>query len=501
MEHSAKILLLGKTGVGKSSFINYFLGKTVAKARAGKPVTMDYFIPYEIKDGRYPIKIFDTKGLEAIGAYNQLNEIINGIKQQNSSDNIFDWFHTIFYCVSMANPRFEDFEANFVHKLQQELTQHIHIIITQCDAASPEKIATMRHTIAEKLGNMENVEIFEVVSISMTKRNGQVVEPRGKEEISERVFDLLLKDIAHKLSSDYAKTLRDSLIGSIDRMRWDLNDFFDETITAKTLFRLIKNSDKTMDRIDARMDEVLGQVENNLESIQQRTDEKLTEILRPVAQLYNSYWGITTNSYVEGAELDFPDVFEGMDTDWLDKITERDFMTNVLPKLGRYINEDGELPGNSSIAEILKMVGAGVGDLFRLKKNLKDALWKLCWNPFYKSIPSQEEIQAKAYERIVNYIKPDLIPIRDISKGLKEIFGELQETTNELIEDWTALRQTAAANNGKIPDVNEILRQVLEARQQDPTESAEDNEDRIAGPEEAIDFSDLFEIDLDDDEF
>lgn len=482
MEHSAKILLLGKTGVGKSSFINYFLGKTVAKAAAGKPVTSDYFIPYEIEDGRYPIEIFDTKGLEAIGAYDQLNEIINGIKQKNNSDDIFDWFHTIFYCVSMSNPRFEDFEANFIHRLQQELTQHIHIIITNCDSAPPEKIAKMRHTIAEMLGNTRNIEIFEVVSVSMTKRNGQVVEPRGKEEISERVFDLLLEDISHKLSVDYARTFRDSMTRTVDRMRWDLDDFLDETIRVKTLFRFIKDGDKAMERIEARMDAVTEQIDKTLDDVQQRTDEKFAELLRPIARLYQSYWGIATNSYVENAELAFSDAVAWMDADGIDDISESRLLANVLPKFGRYIDVDGEIHNDGSIAEILKMIGAGVGDLFSLRKNLKKALWKECWGPIYDSIPPQDEIQAKAYERIVNYIRPKP-PAVETSKELKEVLGELQETTNELIEDWTMLCQAADANNGKIPDVTEMLRQILEERPQDPAESAEEDKDEVAGPE------------------
>lgn len=411
MENSAKILLLGKTGVGKSSFINYFLGKTVAKAAAGKPVTTDYFISYEIEDGRYPVEIFDTKGLEAIGAHNQLHEIINGIKQRNNSNDIFNWFHTIFYCVSMSKPRFEDFEASFVHRLQQELTQHIHVIITQCDTAKPESIANMRRTISEKLGNTENIEFFEVVSVSMKKRNGQVVESRGKEEISERVFDLLLEDISYKLSSDYAKILWNSLVDMIDGIFYDLDSFIDKTVKLKTLGRLIMDADETMDSINTRMDELFERVGENMEIIQKQTDERFMKILRPAAQLYNSYWGVVTNSYVENAGLAFSDASAWMDTDWMDEWADSGLlMAKMFPKVGRYMDGNGELPDDSSIFELLGIIGAGVGDLFSLKKNLKRAMQECKWR-FIQGIPSQDEIQAKAYERIVEYMKPDIPPV------------------------------------------------------------------------------------------
>lgn len=39
MNKYANIMLLGRTGVGKSSFINYLIGKDVCKAATGMPVT------------------------------------------------------------------------------------------------------------------------------------------------------------------------------------------------------------------------------------------------------------------------------------------------------------------------------------------------------------------------------------------------------------------------------------------------------------------------------
>lgn len=44
---------------------------------------------------------------------------------------------------------------------------------------------------------------------------------------------------------------------------------------------------------------------------------------------------------------------------------------------------------------------------------------------------------------------------------LKEVMGGLKKSTGELVEEFTDLIGVAQANGGKIPDVNEILCQVL----------------------------------------
>lgn len=405
MDNAAKILLLGKTGAGKSSFINYFLGKTVAKAAAGKPVTEEYFIPYEIEDGRYPVQIFDTKGLEALGANEQLKYIIDGIKRQNNSDDIFNWFHTIFYCVSMTT-RFEDFEANFIRTLQRELTQHIHIILTHCDSCAAETIEHMRERIKTQLKETKNIEIFEVVCVSKKKRNGQVVEPYGKEIISECVFDLLLGDIAFKLSCDYAKTLWQAFSRMLDDVFSQLDRYIDEAIRIGTLFDFIVNTDETESRLERRFDEVFSQLDNTVEAIQKRTDEKFTKILRPASQLYASYKGIVDNSYVESANLTFLDTWDWVNTDWLDKLDENEVFAGVLPRIAPYLDKDGKIPNEPSLSDILHLIGAGIGDLVYLKKNLKKFTHELRRDMMHRVIPSQNELQANAYKSIVSYIKP-----------------------------------------------------------------------------------------------
>lgn len=399
MDHSAKILLLGQTGVGKSAFINYYLGKKVAESAAGKPVTQEYFIPYKIEDGKYPVEIYDTKGVESLSAYNQLNEIVEGVTKRNKSDDIFNWFHTIFYCVSMAN-RFEDFEAEFIRKLQEDLTQHIHIILTHCDTCKEDRIVRMKERIRSLLGKLDNIEIFEVVCISKKKRNGEIVQPRGKEIVSERVFDLLLEDIADKISKNYASCLRKSMIDGANFALQKAEKFVDNTIRLKTLIEYIQDSESAEQRVDAYADQLQQEIENAIDN----TNQRFSKILQPVAQLYTSYWSVVTDSFTEDAELDFEsfvDIEEFIDVNDLGKT----LFPNMYKK--GYMDEDGEFIDidDEAIGEIITALALGIGDLLNMKKNMKKYFRKV-HKQFIGSIPKETTLQQKTYERIIEYIKP-----------------------------------------------------------------------------------------------
>lgn len=399
MDRSAKILLLGRTGVGKSAFINYYLGKNVAESAPGKPVTQDYFIPYEIEDGRYPVKIFDTKGLETFDANNQLTHIIKGIKERNNNDDIFNWFHTIFYCVSMAN-KFEKFEADFIRKLQLELTQHIHIILTHCDTCKPDSIKRMKERIAELLGTLNNnIEIFEVVCVSKKKRNGTEVQQYGREAVSERVFDLLLEDIAYKVSCSYAQSLRTAMIDGAKFAFSKAQKFIDGIVNIITLIEYIQNEDETVKRVNTYADEIEKDIENAIND----TNHQFEQILQPVVQLYVSYWSAVTDSFVEDAQLNFENF-----VDFNEIFDEKMFYKSLMPYMLKngYMDEEGDFIDIDSDEpiEIIKAILTGIRDLLSLNKNVK----KFCKNTydnFVKSIPSESELQQVTYDRIVKFIK------------------------------------------------------------------------------------------------
>lgn len=82
MANVVRILLLGKTGVGKSSFINYFLGKDVAAAGAGRPCTQELtkYVLNEWPDTS--IELYDSKGLEVKDADNWTQQIVKELEEK-----------------------------------------------------------------------------------------------------------------------------------------------------------------------------------------------------------------------------------------------------------------------------------------------------------------------------------------------------------------------------------------------------------------------------------
>lgn len=377
IDKSAKILVLGQSGVGKSSFINYFLGTNVAEVGAGKPITQDYCVEYALNDGRLPIKIFDNKGFEAAIADKQKQVIIDFVSKHNNSNDVFDWFHTIFYCTS-AYRRFEDFEAEFVLDLSKSISQNIHIIMTTCDGLNREVLDEKKEYIRNKLKALgDKCRIFEVVSISKKKRNGEIVKPYGREAIIESVFRLLWSDISSKISKDYARELHSNMFEVVNKLQ-------NESRRKITTFNLLKNLNNESQDLD-----IFGeQLYEEIEKIIDECNSKYNGILRPIVDLCQSYLQYVASA--EKFELDFDSITSYFD--FLD--FDDDDLYKYFPSISQ-IDESDDFDFKS----FFRCLGEIITCASRYRKTFDEIFEKI-----KRNIPTEGEIEQIAQQKLLSFL-------------------------------------------------------------------------------------------------
>lgn len=402
MKDTVNILLLGKTGVGKSSFINYFVGDDVAATGAGEAVTQGNFDMQEVDADRCVVHIYDTRGLEALDAGSQTDEIIAAVKERGSSEDMTQWFHTIFYCVSMANPRFEDFEADFIRRLRQDTAQRVHIVLTNCDGHTPEQLQAMHDTIAGKVGGVAGpggTQFFDVVSVETRKRSGQVVERSGRDEVAGQVFELFREDIAYRMSTLYARTLRTALLDAVDDSFQRVDEFIEANIKASTFMEFLKDSGAAKSHYVGLVRDAYDDIMRTIDETRKSTDEQFATLLKPISDLYASYRGAITGSYVEAAALRFDDTAQWMDVEGLLRsLDRRDLICKVLPRVGNKVAD--ALESGGSVRSLFKSAGAGAADLLALKKNLKKTVAEVK-EKVVDIVPSESEIQGRVERKIL----------------------------------------------------------------------------------------------------
>ncbi|MFM5208570.1 GTPase [Aeromonas hydrophila] len=155
------LMIVGGTGVGKSSLINLIFGKSIAKVGTGQPVTRGC---ERYEDPKIPLVIFDTEGYEVsegkISAGNFREKIIPEIKQRKNKA-LNEQIHLIWYCLSVANHRITDFDLDNLRLITDQLDIPVAVVLTQCDAEP-----------VDDQGNGETSQIFRQV----LRENGMTCE-------------------------------------------------------------------------------------------------------------------------------------------------------------------------------------------------------------------------------------------------------------------------------------------------------------------------------------
>lgn len=201
-------LVLGKSGAGKSSLINYLWGSKQRDTGAGRPVTP------EEEDGRigiYPsdpleiaghsIVIHDSHGLEPDRAERWSRVVREQMRDLESTDSPEDWFHAVIYCVDAKRSRLEDFEINHVIRPLLADGHPVTIVLTKSDLASEKEAGEIEKVIQSRIS--ADAKIIRIGSQEKRLRNGRTVTGFGRDRLIDCLLDGFIQGISLKFEARY----------------------------------------------------------------------------------------------------------------------------------------------------------------------------------------------------------------------------------------------------------------------------------------------------------
>jgi len=121
------LVLVGRTGAGKSTLINAFFGPGTARTGNGRPVTQEttyYPHPSEL------LGIYDCRGFETGEAGNQILKELKRLIIELRAKDLSEQVHVVWYVVSSHDKRFEDAQAEFVKALA-DMDLPVVVVMTQ----------------------------------------------------------------------------------------------------------------------------------------------------------------------------------------------------------------------------------------------------------------------------------------------------------------------------------------------------------------------------------
>ena len=302
------VVVVGKTGVGKSTFINYLYGKDARATGTGAPVTKKGFESVRFFINGLPVTIFDSWGLEADKADEWMKELDKELNKRDITRSIEEWFHTVFYCISAGGARIEDFELDIIRKFLNEKYK-VNIILTKADQSTKEELEKLKEVIETQID--EELSIVPVCSDEKELIGGHKIEKFGREEVSKIITEGLWDSMTSRLP-ERCTTLLTNIIED-----WYLKQV--KYIIAETGYFNKKNIVK----------ELTKEIKKFVKSLDEKIVKEVISIeFKKISKIYNDFSKYLNYKMENSNQIRFPnyeqvlDVVDMSDNEYLEKLNQ-----------------------------------------------------------------------------------------------------------------------------------------------------------------------------------
>ena len=194
------IMIVGKSGVGKSTLINSLFRGNFAETGLGRPVTSE--IRKKVKKD-YPLAIYDTLGFElSSGQQNKVkDEILDIIRNGFASKNINDAIHCIWYCVNVGGNRtFDESEINWLKEFTSEnkVTQ-VPIIVVLTQAIPKKKASEMKNHVEKE--NLDIIKVVPILAQDMDFDEEYIARAYGLDHLIDIMAEVLPNELQNTLQN------------------------------------------------------------------------------------------------------------------------------------------------------------------------------------------------------------------------------------------------------------------------------------------------------------
>lgn len=217
---TVNVAILGQTGVGKSSLINYLFNEPKRATGAGKPVTEQGFFEEKLMLNGVPVSLIDSWGIEQGKDDVWMADFKAFLASRGYQAAVSEWVHIAIYCVSAASTRVQDFDLQVVQMLR---AQKIHVIValTKASLVDEATLQALTETIADATDH--GVTIIPVNSVEQKLMTGETIARTGLKEITaqirinyldmlnDRLPDRVLYLANRKVSGEYRRRITESV--------------------------------------------------------------------------------------------------------------------------------------------------------------------------------------------------------------------------------------------------------------------------------------------------